>query len=174
MSVMEDVSFYEQKLKILETETQAAHRRFCSIQRARRENSHQTRSVILELMETQKLKFECSRKTVKSPTDELQQELNCLDSKERLLAAMLEQCFQEDKNLSGDDLSFAPLLTDLRKKCSETMDQLEVSRERKAQEQNQQMSFRETVSAIGCYIQGELLGSDCFGWKRQDFHKFVQ
>ena len=25
------------------------------------------------------------------------------------------------------------------------------------------------LAAIGCYIQGELLGSDCFGWKRQNF-----
>ncbi len=148
MKTFQDVSYYEQKLETLETETQATYRRFCSVQRARRENSLHTASVLHEFTEIQQLGFDCSWRTLKDPSDELQQELDGLKSKERQLAAILDQCLQVDKRLSGNDLNFAPLLTDLRKQCSETRDQLKVSRQRKAQEQT---SFRETLS--GAFLE---------------------
>jgi hypothetical protein len=202
MIMFPDVSYYEQKLKILETETQAAHRRFRSVQKARADNADQMLGIFLKLIETEEMADECSCKIENSQTDDLEQELDGLNCKIRQLAAMLAQGFDQDEKLSGNDLNFMPVLTDLREKCSETREQLKVSRERK----EEQMSFRGTVSgvfwenyiddseivfkvltfaiesspdmmrlaAIGRYIKGELLSADCFGWKHQDLYKFVE
>ncbi len=158
--------------------------------------------IFLKLIETDEMADECSCKIENSQTDDLEQELDGLNCKIRQLVAMLAQGCDEEEKLSGNDLTFMPMLTDLREKCAETREQLKVSRELK----KQQMSFRGTVSgvfweniiddseivfkvstfatesspdmmrlaAIGRYIKGDMLSSDCFGWKRQDFYKFAQ
>ena len=150
-TLFSDVSYYEQQLKNINSEIQAAERRKDSMRKATKENLSQMHSVHLELLKTKNIVDECYSKVKKARNDgkeniqELEQELEGHRGKETQLAQKLEQTFDVASKLSDKDLDVLPLLTELEQKKAETRNLLTVSRQLEEQEQ---FSFHATISGV--------------------------
>ncbi len=134
-----DVYFYEQKLKTIQSEMQAAERRYHSVNLARDEKVNRMTKILAEVREIRDLVHKCRCKLRKAEnnsaedTENLCQEFNSLSIKEMQLSQSLGQVFKECHMILHDDMNVLPTWLELQDKYSEAQDQLKACRELEAQ-----------------------------------------
>ena len=144
-----DVCLYEQEVKSIHAEMQAAERRYRSVKEARHEKVNQMAKISAELQNIRDLAKECRCKlrnaesTSAEDNETLCQELNSLSIKERQVYERFKQSSKECRMMVHDDMDVLPTWRELRDKYAKAQDQLKACRELKAQ------SLQATLSGEG-------------------------
>jgi hypothetical protein len=144
-----DVCLYEQEIKTMHAEMQAAERRYHSVKTARHEKFFQMAKISAELQNIRDLLYECRCKlrnaanTSAEDNENLCQELNSLSIKERQVCQSYEQISKEFRMIIHDDMDVLPTWLELQEKFAKAQDRLKACRELEAQ------SFQATLSGEG-------------------------
>jgi hypothetical protein len=143
-----DVCHYEQELKTIHAEMQAAERRYRSVKTARHEKNFQMTKIYAELKNIQGLLYECRCKLRNADisaedNENLRREFNSLSIKEGQVCQRFEQSLKECNMILHDDMDVLPTWLKLQDKYEKAQDQLKACRELEAQ------SLQATLSGEG-------------------------
>ncbi len=134
-----DVCLYEQQLKIIHAEMQAAERRYRSVKTARDELVKEMSKIYAELKNIRDLVCKCRCKlrndenNSAEDNEKLCQEFNSLSIKERQVFQSFEQICKECNMILHDETNAFPTWTDLKIKYSKAQEKLNACRELEAQ-----------------------------------------